>query len=135
MADETTRVDAWLYTTLTAAVPLAGGWHSEHAPRGTASPFGVFAMISARDVQTHSADRMMVDALYTVRVISETESFVDLQDAADAIDTALHQSDGTAGGASVMSTTREEIIRRVEIDDGREHRSLGAYFRVLVQLP
>lgn len=134
MADETTRVDAWLYDTLTADAPLAGGWHAEQAPRGTASPFGVFGLVSALDVQTSSTDRIMVNAVYSIRAITEAESFVALQSAADAIDTALHQSDGTAGGASVMSATREEIIRRVEVDEGRELRSLGGYFRILVQL-
>lgn len=135
MADETTRVDAFLYETLTADAPLSGGWFAEQAPRGTATPFGVFGLISALDVQTASADRIMVNAIYSVRVVTEAETFSEIQGDVDAVDAALHQSDGTAGGASVMSATREEIIRRVEVDEGRELRSYGGYYRILVQLP
>ena len=140
MADETTRTDQWIYETLTgdsALTAIVGDRvHVDQAPAGTGFPLVVFSLEYARDVVTHNHTRVMVDGIYRIRVNKDSESYDDeMQAAADRIDALFDRSDGgTAGGASIFTSVREEPYRRSLVDEGNQYKALGGLFRIWVQL-
>jgi hypothetical protein len=131
--DETTRVDQWLYATITAAPAFAGVQVAQPpAPRDFTYPGVLFNHQGSADVNTGAgADRIMISGLWLVRAVSiADESFAPLQDLADALDTLLHKASGTADGIHVASCTRQQPYRDADLSDGRHYRSLGAIWRI-----
>lgn len=140
MAEETTRGDQWLFATLSADSTLTGlvgaRIFSEVAPPGSAFPFIVFALSTADDViGATEADRIMVDAQWTILAVDETLTWVgSLQDIADRVDTLLRSSSGgTADSATVFAAHRIRPLRLLEERDGRQFRKLGGLYRLLIQ--
>jgi len=131
--------EEWLYATLTGDSALAavvgGRVFSEQAPRGTPLPAVIFSFVVGNDVVTSSQDRIMVDALYTVRGTKQAASYdADLVTIANRIDALLQRSDGGSGtGAVVFTSYREEPLKRIELDEGIEYRALGGTYRILAQ--
>lgn len=141
MADESTRIDGWLYATLAADSALAalvGGpgsprIFSELAPSGSAFPLVLFTLQSSTDVVgATESTRIMIDAVYAVTAIAETGTWVgDLQDIADRIDAALHSSvGGIVDSTTVFTSHRIQGLRLLEERDGRQFRRLGGIYRI-----
>ncbi|MEO6467500.1 MAG: DUF3168 domain-containing protein [Acidimicrobiia bacterium] len=140
MADELTRVDQWIYQTLTADSALTAIVGTkvfvDNAPQGTAFPFVVFSLEYATDVVTHSHTRIMVDSVWRIRVNKASESYdSEMRSAADRIDVLFDRTSGSAGEAQIFSSVREEPYKRPLIDDGKQYRALGGIYRVLAQIP
>lgn len=140
MADEITRTQEWLYDTLTADTALTAvvgdRVYSEAAPLGSEFPLVVFGLEYPEDVLTHNGSRIMVTSWWRVRGIVPAESFSDaLQTIADRIDAILHRSDGgTADGAVIFTSVRMEPYMRLEVDEGKQYRSLGGVYKTHTQL-
>lgn len=140
MADESTRVDQWIYTVLSADVTLAGivstRIYADLAPPGSARPAVVFHNQSGVDViGATESSRIMLDGLWTVLGVAESTTWVgDLQDIADRVDALLHASaGGTADSATIFTSHRIRPLRFVEERNGRQFRRLGGLYRVYAQ--
>ncbi len=140
MAEETTRVDQWLYATLAGDATLQSyistRVYSELAPAGSTYPCVVFSMASAVDVRgATEATRIMVDGIWTVLAVAETLTWVGvLQDIADRVDALLkNSSGGTADSATILAAHRVRPVRLLEERDGRQFRRLGGQYRVYAQ--
>jgi hypothetical protein len=145
VADETTRVDRWLMTVLAADSTLAGlavgGFHSDYAPRGTGSPWVVFAYLGGSDTMGVGATRVMHTGVWRVAAVAEAQTYAAVTALADRIDVLLHNQPapaslavGSVDGASLLSSVRDTPYRLAEEVDGRHYRTLGALYRIAVQL-
>lgn len=140
MADELTRVDQWIYERLTGDSALTAIVGTkvfvDNAPQGTAFPFVVFSLEYAADVVSHNHTRIMVESLWRIRVNKASESYDnEMQAVADRIDVLFDRTSGTAGGAAIFSSVRDEPYKRPLIDEGKQYRALGGLYRVLTQIP
>lgn len=132
--DELTRVDAWLQTTLTGDATLAtlvdGRVFADIAPQGTPGPFIVHQFQGGADNIGNGGNRVLVNGVWLVRVVAQTDSYLPLQPIADRIDAVLHRG---AGGA-VLTCTSEQPYRLTESAEGASWRHLGRLFRIQVQV-
>lgn len=140
MGDEASRVEQWLYSTLSgdAALTVLVGTriYSETAPPSTSSPLLVYSMQSAHDVAGASAQRIMIDGLWLIKAVTTGASYSPLTPIMDRVDALLHRSDGgTAGTAIVFTSVREYPVRYHEITDGVGYRHLGGVYRIWAQIP
>ena len=144
MADESTRIDQWLFETLKADATLTaliGGSttpriYADMIPAAAAYPAVTFQNQATTDVLgATEATRIMVNGVWAVFGIAETGTWVgDLQDIADRIDTLLHASSGgTADSLTVFTSYRIQGLRLLEERDGRQFRRLGGLYRVIAQ--
>jgi hypothetical protein len=144
MSDETTRVDEWLYATLTAdtalrnelgGAPPATRVFSDVAPQGTPSPWLVFSFVTADDtVGVNPGTRILVRGLWIVKGIARAESYLGaLRTIADRIDAVLQAASGsTVSGVTVVLSHRVRPIRYAEVDDaGVQIRHLGGLYAVV----
>lgn len=139
MGNESVRVAQWIYATLNGNAPItaivgSGNIHELPAPEGTPYPFVGFMQLSSVDVVEQAHFRIMVNELWNIRIIGEGRSYSgNMLTVADAIDSIFHRANGTADGATIFSSTREETFRLAEDKDGKEFRHLGAVFRIYAQ--
>lgn len=138
MADELTRVDQWLYETLSgdAALGSAVGTrvYADVAPQGAAFPYLVFSYQGGSDKRGVGTARYFVEALYLVKAVRQGESYQPLQTVMDRVDALLQgSSGGTATGGTVYASVREQSVRFPEVTEGRQYRHLGGVYRITVQ--
>lgn len=145
MADETTRVDAWLFDLLTNDAPLTAlvgdaepRIFADSVPQGEAFPAVVYQLQGGTDVRTATRDsRVMINGLWVVKAIGQTDTFADLAPIADRIDDLLEQSTGGPAGSdgAVFTATRESPFRLPEPDEGVGFKHLGGMYRIYAQVP
>lgn len=136
MTIETLTVDAWLASKLNDATLLAaapGGVWADVAPEGTASPWVVFFLVAAADVNALGARRVLVDAVYEVRVTGVDVGYGALKTAANRVDALLQGASGTNSDGTVIGCQGVEPVRFMEQDGDRVYRHLGRQYQVLVQ--
>lgn len=138
-APESLIIDEWLYDTLSADATILAAVgtriYAEIAPQDSDLPCVVYSGRPVRDVMAVGAIRIWEALEYNIRAIGQYESFYPLQGVADAIDTALHAGAGAAGSGTgtVLTCTREQEIRYVEVDDGVQYRHLGGLYLIRAQ--
>ena len=141
MSHEPTRIDQWLYATLTGDTQLAallpGGWHTPAAPEGTTGRYGVFSHYDPDDVTSHNGTRIMVRPVYTVRAVADVESYdAGLEASADRIDALLQRSaGGTARTAAIFTSVRRYPYQDMTLFEGKQFRSLGGVYEIFAQIP
>jgi hypothetical protein len=138
-APETWIIEQWLYATLSGdgAITAAIGnrIYADVAPLDAAYPFIVYNMKSASDVAGVGALRILTQADYTVKVITQGSSYAPIKDLALRIDTLLHRQSGTTTDGAVISATRQEPVRYTETDNqsGVQYKHLGGIYRLQAQ--
>lgn len=134
---EVLRVDQWLYATLTGDATLAAAvstrCYSDVAPQGAAFPLLLFTMMDGTDVMGVGTARIMVNAIYQVKVIGQGSSYSPLKPIADRIDAVLQGKTGSVVDGVILACTREQPIRYMEIAGETQYRHLGGLYRVFVQ--
>ena len=143
---EINRIESWITSTLqndaalTAAAP--GGVHAWPVlDEEKVFPVVVFEyQPGSEDVNGVGARRIMVSAVYLVRVIGRECGIEDLKTAADRMDTLLTAaietpaSPGVTPGTNtpgVMGCYREQPFSMVEVDEGVRYPHLGGLYRIL----
>jgi hypothetical protein len=121
-------IDRWLTEVLASAA--AGGVYADVAPEGVTEPFITFSLQDAGDVYVVGRVRLLVDATYLIKAVMAGESYVGLEDAADAIDAALHNAAAARTGGRIVWCTRERPVRYSETTGGTTYKHLGALYRV-----
>lgn len=129
---EIPSAERFIYDRLLAANVAGGRIHSGIAPAGTAEPFVTIQVRSTgNDVVVIGGERVWSNPLIAVEAVAKTQSWSTLNATANAIDTALHNTDGTAAGANIWSCERERESAR--ITDNNEYRHLGGEYRFRVK--
>ena len=128
----------WLYATLTTP-PIAGvlGVYEDAAPQGVTEKESVWIEFEqfapGDDVAEVAEQNIWTEFVFVVRAISRGRSTVALADIATAIYTRLHRTDGVAGDARVLSSTRQRPDHENWTEMGVEYRSLGGIYNLIVQ--
>lgn len=134
---EVLRVDQWLYATLTGDATLVGAvgtrCYGDVAPQGAAFPYLIFNLMDGTDVMGIGTARIMVNAIYQIKVIGQVPSYALLKPIADRVDAVLQGATGSVVDGVILACTREQPIRYVEIAGETQYRHLGGLYRVFVQ--
>lgn len=138
---ETSYAAAWLISilgndpTLTSLAP--GGVWEDFAPEGTTYPWVVFSLRPVDDQVITGAQRLKSTIAATVKVVSQTRSYISLIPAADRIDALINAKSGTVTGGSIISCMRTSEVRYVEQPiEGQPaivYRHLGGDYEILAQ--
>lgn len=130
-------VEQWLATTLKGDATLAalapGGVFVGQTPEGMATfPAVVFGSGSALPVGAVGNAPFMVNAVYFVKVIAKSDSYVAADNAFNRILFLLDQKSGTATAGTVYSVQQEgQYIRYPETGAGGiQFRHSGGNFRI-----
>lgn len=134
---ELNRIERWLEetlgsdTALTAAAP--GGVHAWPVlDEEKVFPVVVFEyQPGSEDVNGVGARRIMVSAVYLVRVIGKECGIEDLKTAADRMDTLLTAAISGGQAPGVLGCYREQPFAMVEVDEGVRYPHLGGLYRIL----
>jgi len=137
---ETNAVAEWLYTTLKAGTALCAYIGGTANPRifedfcpGTVTtrPCVIFQMVDAADVMAVGGNRATTDQEWFVYAVSAAETYNAVAPIADAIDTLLHDKQGTAtvNGATLVCT-RSESMRYTTIEEGKVWKYMGGYYHI-----
>lgn len=134
---EVTRVDQWLYETLsgdpTLSALVGGRIYSYLAPPTAALPFVLFAHQAGRDVRIVGGRRVLVDMVYQVKAVGSGGSFQPLKSIADRLDALLQGASGSVVDGVVYMCVREQPLAYVEVEKGVEYRHLGGFWRIIAQ--
>lgn len=127
-----TRVDDWLYSTLSSGVPgVSGPYADDTAPgQGLVFPYVRYQMLSGNPTSVLNGTRIITTFVYLVEAIGKTGTWHNVESAADAIYTALHQQTGSVAGAAILSCVCEEERRLAEESSGVRYRRLGWSVRI-----
>jgi hypothetical protein len=131
--------DRFIYDTLTGDATLAGmvgtRIYSEVAPHNMDSPWVVYQCQTpeGRSVNGLGAVQIMLDEIYTVRVIREGNSYDPIEDAADRMIELLHGKHGAVSGGYALACVMTGPVKYMTLENGKPYRHLGAMFRIYSQ--
>jgi hypothetical protein len=142
MASETDIAARYIYSKLTASsaiTAIVGSRIFEGvAPQGTTAPWIVYSSLAPTDTYAIGAIRIMTRDQWLVRAVAQTASFGgDIGTLADAIEAALHGTDGTSGavtGGYTVECYRLMPHRLLQVDNGVQWRYKGGIYRISTQL-
>lgn len=124
-------MDTFIHGMLSADARLQGvPIHADVAPADTAEPFIVFSLQDARDVRTLGAGRVLTEASYLVKAVARAETYADVYDIADVIESVLDGASGTASDGAILWVERELPIRYTEVTDTGTYKHAGGVYRV-----
>lgn len=137
------RIEQWLVevlagdavlTALLAKHPDTGQCVYEYvAPKGALYPFVLYSHQGSHDVRGVGPGRIMVSAVYQVKVVGQGASMAALTAAADRLDTLLQGASGAVVDGAVLMCVRESPLAYAEVDSGVQYRHLGGLWRILAQ--
>lgn len=131
--NEVPRAERFVYDRLVAADVASDRVYSGTAPAGATAPYVVIQVQSpGDDLYTVGAFRVWADPLFIVKAVAPTRSWGTLTAVADAIDAALHSTDGSVTGGTIYECVRERPFSLIETANGVEFRHLGGFYRVRV---
>jgi hypothetical protein len=135
--NESVHTDAWITSYLEADASLmtmVSGAYSEVIPKGAAIPAIRYHVQGPNfDVPGVSANRIMVHLRYLIVVVGRVNSYGPLAPAADRLDVLLQDAQGSTATVNVLSVTRDEPFKMLEISDGEQWRHLGGLYHFVVQ--
>lgn len=135
---------AFLKSTLQADSTLAslapGGIFRSIAPTGTQTPVIIIAFQAGTDVLTTTGVRLMVNALYQVKVVDQASNMAGIIAAANQVDIVLGGSQGirnvsVSGGGYVLSCVREGPLAYddTKLVVGQLWSYLGGLYRIYAE--
>lgn len=133
---ESTRIAAYLYTTLAndaTLAPLIHGVAEGVADPGTPTPYVVFFQQASTDTTSQNGYRLLTQEPWMVEVVGTADDFATLQAASDRIDTLLglvKQAPGNDGMS--LTLVRDHPTSRIEVTDGIKYLRIGGQYRVTI---
>ena len=136
--DETYLIDQWLAQALASSsvITSACGTHiyEGKAPDTAPFPYLTWNVQSNTDVVGVGTHRILTDSLYLVKVTAQVDSFQHLAGLARAIDDALTLAEPVSVANGIIhGAVRQQQFRQIDTEYGRQVRSLGGIYRILVQ--
>lgn len=129
-------IDAWIYSTLSGNSPVntavGGRIINGQSPAEVAVPFIEFSMaVPATDTLGVGGVRILVDALYDVKVVVEGGSFTPAATIMKLVDALLHQKTVTVTGGS-LTCVRVSTFRYPDTTvEGRQYLHVVSSYRIL----
>jgi hypothetical protein len=139
MANEVALGLQWLVSTLSGDGTLTGyapgGVWRGMAPPGTTTPFTVIGFQAGSDVITANAFRLMVSALFLVKVSGPASNTAALVNAASRIDSLIGSPPtiGAVTGGLILSSYRETPTVVDSLVSGEEWSEFGGLYRLQIE--
>lgn len=131
------RMAAWIVerleadSTLQALAP--GGVYDTDAPPEARYPFVLVYETGNSTTRGNGGLRVLVNALFGVKVVSEGRSYDAILDASERVDALLDGVDGAAADLTVFDIGRESELKRGYVEDNIDFRELGGVYRCIVR--
>lgn len=123
-----------LFDRLTADAPLAaivaGRIYHRRAPEGAAAPYVVFHRQAGTPRHALGDGGQLQTELWTVKAVAQGGSSAAAEDAADAIDNALHDAQIVIAGRALRYLRRESDIDYGETAGADTFHHVGAVYRL-----
>jgi len=139
MSADLTRIDEWLYSTLSANITLntavSGRIYGDMAPQGTNYPLILFSFLGGADKVLTFKSRF-TNAIYLIRAVGKGSSYNSVESLADLVDILLSQipDNGTVvRDIRISSCTREQPHQRKDMENGVPVVYLGGFYRIRYQ--
>lgn len=133
---ETTRVDEWLKTTLAASAPLAAlvstRIYGYVAPQGTTGNMVIYNWMGGSDLVAVSGYRALVNGLWQVKAVTQSNSFAQAKAIMDIVDGLIHRQTGSTSDSLILACVRESPVQYPEITNGIQYRHLGGLYRIQI---
>jgi len=115
--------------------PVASRVYDTHAPASAIFPYIVITSTVPRDTRGVGTTRIMVDILYSIKVVASVSAYTSISAIANRIDALFHGFNGESGAVagSPLASVRESALTFNQVEDGREYRHLGGIFRIYTQ--
>ena len=124
---QTIKADAELQTLIGERV------HVDFMPNESTYPLVILSFISAPLVTNFSADVVMFDEVWLVKVWSQGNSYAPAAEILEKIRTLLHKAQGSTVDGTVIGCVQEDLFRLSESDNGKTYKCFGQYFRIYTQ--
>lgn len=131
-------IDPWIFSTLNGDGEIiglvgAGNVYGALVLDPPAGPYVTYSMLSSRDIRGVSIHRIQVDAIYLVKVVSQSESKDDALPIAERCDELLNVG-GVSLPAGHLICTRETTVDAFEVLEGQPFHHLGGTYRIRANL-
>lgn len=139
MSADSTRVDQWLYQTLsgnqTLSTAVGGRIYVDMAPQGATFPLVLFAFLGGADKVLTFRSRF-TNAIYLVRAVGDGSSYSPIRSIADRIDALLSTVPDNGiivDDIRIASCNREQPHQRMDMERGKPTVYLGGFYRIRYQ--
>ncbi|MGH2519756.1 MAG: tail completion protein gp17 [Chloroflexota bacterium] len=137
---ELTGIETWLYTQLANDATMQGlvgnpaRVYAGLGPEGAPFPYLVYQYMAGPDVIATGGARVMTRALYTIKAVDKSSSFVTCRTIMNQVETIIENQTGSTADTRILSCIREQPLELVETDSsGTVYRHLGGRFRIQAQ--
>ena len=107
--------------------------HIDYVPNASEYPLVVLSFISGPPVTNLSADVVMFDEVWLVKVWVEGSSYIPAAAILEKIQALLHKASGSAANGIVIGCAQEELFRLAENEGDKHYKCFGQYFRIYTQ--
>lgn len=140
MSGDLTRIDQWVFQTLSADTQLVGlvgtRMYSDEAPQGATLPLVLFSFLGGADkLITLNQNSRTTNAIYLIRAVAQSSSYNTVELMADRIDAALSVpiQGSLVRDILITSVIREQPHQRKDLENGVPHVYLGGFYRIRYQ--
>lgn len=138
MSGDLTRIDAWIYATLTGDAQLSGlvsnRVYRSLAPQGALGPMVIFSFLGGADKFVTLSNRS-TNAIYLIRAVRQSSSIETIEPIADRVDALLTiPNQGVlVRDTLITSVVREQPHERTDLENGVPYVYLGGFYRFRYQ--
>lgn len=132
--------ERWLYAKLSGdtgsggIVPLVSTRiYNGAAAQGAAYPLIVYQSLSGVDVQGVGSTFIMENEIFSVKAITQAQTYATVETIANRINYLLHLASGTASGGIVLACVRLYVDKMETIDAGMQYKTIIQRFRIYTQ--
>ncbi len=127
------NADRWILSTLkndaTLAAVLGERIFTDVAPLESAYPLAILSFVSMVPVENASADRVMDDEIWRIKVVGNEPTYKNLEVIADKIRQILHK----ASGIGVIGCVCTGSLRFSEVENGQTYKTILLEFELFTQ--
>lgn len=127
------NADRWILSTLkndaTLIAALGTRIYTDVAPMDTTYPLAILSFVSMVPVENASADRVMDDEIWRIKVIGNEPSYKNLETLADKVRELLHKTSGTG----VIGCVCTGSLRLSEVESGQTYKTILLEFELFTQ--
>lgn len=127
------NADRWITSVLegdpVVASVVGDRIYPDQAPMETAYPLIIFNFVSSLPVSNASADKVMDDEIWRIKVITDDPTYKGLETLADRIREIFHKASGTG----IIGCVSNSIYRLPESKDGQFYKTIILEFELFTQ--
>jgi hypothetical protein len=103
------------------------------AAQGAAYPMVVYQSLSGVDVQGVGAAFIMENEIFSIKAVTQSQTYTSAETIANRINVLLHKTSGTTTGGTVIACVRMYVDKMEIIEAGVTYKTIMQRFRIYSQ--